>query len=79
MIDVAMILEGTYPYVSGGVSSWVHALITAMPDLRFGLLYLSPSMKAKREYKFKLPPNVTDFVEIYIYETVLGGRERSAP
>jgi len=79
MVDVAMILEGTYPYVSGGVSSWVHAIITAMPDLSFGLLYLSPSMKAKREYKFKLPSNVTDFVEIYIYETVLGARERSAP
>ena len=22
--DVCLVLEGTYPYVSGGVSSWVH-------------------------------------------------------
>lgn len=79
MADVAMILEGTYPYVSGGVSSWVHAIITAMPDLTFGLIYLAPSMKAKREFKYKLPPNVTDFVEIYIFETVMGTPERSAP
>src|SRR5206468_1935910 len=24
--DVALLLEGTYPFVSGGVSSWVHQL-----------------------------------------------------
>lgn len=79
MVDVAMILEGTYPFVSGGVSSWVHALIKAMPELKFGLIYLSPSMKAEQTYKFELPPNVTDFVVIYVYETVLGTREPSAP
>ena len=25
--DVCLILEGTYPFVLGGVSSWVHDLI----------------------------------------------------
>ena len=31
--DVGLLLEGTYPYVSGGVSSWVHQIINGFPDL----------------------------------------------
>ena len=26
--DICLILEGTYPYVTGGVSGWAHGLIT---------------------------------------------------
>ncbi len=40
--DVCMILEGTYPYVSGGVSSWVHDLILHQPRLRFHLVCITP-------------------------------------
>ena len=29
--DVGLLLEGTYPYVSGGVSSWVHQIINGFP------------------------------------------------
>ena len=29
--DVCLVVEGTYPYVAGGVSSWLHALITNLP------------------------------------------------
>ena len=31
-VDVCLIVEGAYPYVSGGVSSWVHGLIRRQPD-----------------------------------------------
>jgi hypothetical protein len=31
--DVCMLLEGTYPYVRGGVSSWVHHILTGLSDL----------------------------------------------
>lgn len=37
--DVGLLLEGTYPYVSGGVSSWVHQIINGFPDLTFALLF----------------------------------------
>ena len=30
--DVCVIVEGAYPYVSGGVSAWVHGLIRRQPD-----------------------------------------------
>ena len=35
--DVCLILEGTYPFVRGGVSSWVHNLILGLPQVRFTL------------------------------------------
>jgi hypothetical protein len=30
-----MVLEGTYPFISGGVSSWTHDLLKAQSHLRF--------------------------------------------
>ncbi|MFN3430865.1 MAG: DUF3492 domain-containing protein, partial [Candidatus Sericytochromatia bacterium] len=40
--DVCLVLEGSYPYVTGGVSSWVHQLIAGLPEVRFALLTLVP-------------------------------------
>lgn len=70
MLDVLYFCEGTYPYVSGGVSSWIHQLITGMPHLKFGILYLATSEKAERELKYKLPPNLVHMVEFYLYDFV---------
>ena len=56
--DVCLILEGTYPFVTGGVSSWTHQLINHLPDVRFHLYCLI----AEREpgpWKFPRPDNVT--------------------
>ncbi len=68
MTDVCLILEGTYPFVSGGVSTWIHQLITAMPDVRFSILSISPFPNPYREYKYKLPPNVFDIQDIYLHD-----------
>lgn len=70
MLDVVLMCEGTYPYVPGGVSSWIHALITGMPELTFGIVYIAPTRDLTREFKFPVPENVIDLVEIYIYDTV---------
>lgn len=70
MVDVLFFCEGTYPYVSGGVSSWIHQLITGMPDLKFGILYLATSEKSERKMKYKMPDNVTEFMEFYLYDFV---------
>ena len=71
MVDVALLLEGTYPYVAGGVSNWVDALIRAMGERTFGLICLLPSRRASRAFKFSIPSNVTDVVEVYLDETVV--------
>ncbi len=83
-VDVALLLEGTYPYVSGGVSSWVHAIISGMPDLTFALVFMGANY-GKKEPKFPLPPNVRSLVEWGVYDYLpqslppLPGLSRGAP
>ena len=57
--DVCLLLEGTYPYVSGGVSSWVHDIVRSMPELGFALLHIGPTEGAYGEPRYVLPDNVT--------------------
>lgn len=68
MTDVCLILEGTYPYVAGGVSSWIHQLITAMSDLRFSILHISAVPNLRRDYKYVVPANVVDIRDLYLQD-----------
>jgi len=57
--DVTLLLEGTYPYVRGGVSSWVHDLLTGLPELTFSIVSLGAERPADDEAPhYKVPPNV---------------------
>lgn len=71
MLDVVLFCEGTYPFISGGVSSWIHALLSAMPEIKFGIVFLSPGRSFKKELKYTLPPNLREFVEVYLYDVRL--------
>jgi glycosyltransferase involved in cell wall biosynthesis len=57
-IDVCLVLEGTYPYVLGGVASWVHQLVAGLPEVRFGLLCLVADEQAPRQDRYRVPANV---------------------
>ncbi len=63
--EVCLVLEGTYPYVAGGVSSWVHDIVQSMPDLRFTLLHVGPKAGSYGEPRYKLPANVAGMTELY--------------
>ena len=39
--DVALVLEGTFPYVSGGLQL-INQIIRAYPDIRFAIVFLGP-------------------------------------
>lgn len=67
MIDVCLVLEGTYPFVAGGVSTWVHQLITAMKDIKFGIVYIAPFEDPTRTYKYQVPENVIFLKEIFLH------------
>lgn len=66
--DVCMIVEGTYPYVSGGVSSWIHGLINNLPDFTFSLVHLSSTPVADRVPQYLLPSNVIGVQDIFLHE-----------
>src|SRR5262249_32823554 len=66
--DVSLVLEGTYPYVSGGVSSWVHDIVCGLPELSFALYHLGPQRDAYGEPGYALPANVVGLSEQYLHE-----------
>jgi glycosyltransferase involved in cell wall biosynthesis len=72
--DVCLILEGTYPYVTGGVSSWTHDLLQAQKDLTFHLVTLLPRNGSLTQ-RYDLPKNVVGTTQIFIQELP----ERSCP
>ncbi|MGE0624004.1 MAG: GT4 family glycosyltransferase PelF [Pseudomonadales bacterium] len=57
---VLMLLEGTYPFVRGGVSSWIHQIIRGMPEFTFDLLFIGGSRKHYGRMQYELPPNVRE-------------------
>lgn len=61
--DVCLVLEGTYPYVTGGVSNWVHDLIQAQDHLQFQIVALVPP-GPEMAHRFKLPANVVGLTRI---------------
>ncbi|PLV55729.1 GT4 family glycosyltransferase PelF [Thermotoga sp. SG1] len=65
-MKIGLILEGTYPYVTGGVSSWVHTLITHLPEFDFEIYYLKPDNK-DRNVKYEVPSNVLEIHELNIF------------
>lgn len=56
--DITLLLEGTYPFVRGGVSGWVHQLIEGLPEVNFSLVHLGAERSTHDEIRYKLPPNV---------------------
>ncbi len=73
MTDICLLLEGTYPFTAGGVSTWIHQLISAMPDLRFSILHIAPLPNPNREYKYKLPGNVVDIQDLFLHDVKIEG------
>ncbi len=61
--DVCLVLEGTYPYVTGGVSNWAHDLIAARHELTFHLVALVPP-GPEAPLRFTLPPNVVGLTRV---------------
>lgn len=64
--DVALVLEGTYPYVRGGVSAWVHQLIQGLPGLTFSIVFIGGSRERRGERAYELPANVVHLEEHFL-------------
>lgn len=64
--DVCLILEGTYPYIRGGVSSWVHQIISGLPEISFALLFIGDKKSSYDDFRYILPANVVDFKAVFL-------------
>jgi glycosyltransferase involved in cell wall biosynthesis len=56
MVKICLISEGTYPISIGGVSKWIHTLVSNMPEIEFEIISLVPDKKIK--YNYELPKNI---------------------
>lgn len=63
---ICIIAEGSYPYITGGVSSWVNMLVTAMPEHEFVLYTIFPEEKDRGNFKYPLPANITEIQEVFL-------------
>ena len=74
--DVGLVLEGTYPYVMGGVSAWVHQIITGLPDITFSILYIGAKREPDAKRNYELPKNVVAIEEVYLHEPLTKKEQR---
>lgn len=64
--DICLVLEGTYPFVTGGVSAWVHEIIRSQSERSFTLLCLyAGDMDLTPRYT--LPPNVIGLKAVNVH------------
>ncbi len=65
-LKVCLVAEGCYPYVVGGVSSWIHSLIQSFPDTEFILLTIVANRTYRGKFVYELPENLTEVHELYL-------------
>lgn len=73
--DICIITEGTYPYVMGGVSTWIAQIIASMPDLKFSVLNISASRKTQRKIRYDLPGNLVGIHDAFLFDSALNQPE----
>lgn len=66
--DICLLLEGTFPYVSGGVSSWVNQIIRGFPEYRFACCFVGSRPEDYGEIKYTLPDNVVHVEVHYLHQ-----------
>lgn len=63
---ICLILEGCYPYVYGGVSTWMHQYIQEMQEHEFVLWVVGACAKDKGKFVYELPGNVREVHEVFL-------------
>lgn len=63
--DVGLIIEGNYPYMSGGISSWIHDIIKTQSHLSFHIVaILAPGSNTTPRYQ--IPENVLSISNLFL-------------
>lgn len=63
---ICLILEGCYPYVNGGVSSWMHNYINEMTEHEFVLVTIGANAESRGNFKYELADNVVEVKEVFL-------------
>jgi polysaccharide biosynthesis protein PelF len=63
--SILMTTEGTYPFLSGGVSTWCHDLTQQMPEVDFKILAVVANPYLPQQYQ--LSANVTQLLKVPLW------------
>lgn len=63
---ICLVAEGCYPYVVGGVSSWIHSMIKAFPEHEFIVLAIVANRSYRGKFSYELPENLMEVHELYL-------------
>lgn len=67
--DICLIIEGSYPYVTGGVSSWTQQFLQSFDkEYTFSIVALTAGNKTEKDIKYKLPENVVEFKSFDLFD-----------
>jgi len=66
--DICLVVEGSYPYITGGVSSWLQWLMENMKAFTFSIVALIPEEKNRDERKYTFPENVVSYREFVLFD-----------
>ncbi len=69
-VDVLIIAEGTYPYIRGGVSAWIHELISGLPEKKFGVMFLGSRKEDYGEPKYEFPKNLVYLSSEFLFDFI---------
>lgn len=65
-MKICIVAEGCYPYVMGGVSSWIDSMIKSFPNIEFCILTIISDREQSGKFLYTLPENVTEVYEAYL-------------
>jgi len=70
-IDIMIFSEGTYPYVRGGVSSWIYQLVSGLPQYTFGICFIGATKEVdgkKLEVSYEIPKNIKHIETHWLFD-----------
>ena len=70
-LRICLVLEGCYPYVHGGVSTWMHQYITVMKEHEFVLWVIGAHACDRGKFVYELPDNVVEIKKDSCTESIV--------
>lgn len=64
-VDVAIVCESTYPYLTGGLSAVVHQICESDPEQSIGIIHIAWDRDSPQEPLYDMPPNVKWVYVVY--------------
>ena len=65
-MKICMVVEGAYPYLRGGVSSWVNDIVSKMPEHEFVIQTIGANTSDKGKFLCVPPDNITEISEAFL-------------